>query len=527
MFLHYKKYVQGLAQRGILYIDTHWSEHKNMKKVKKFAFSLTELMISIIIISLIAGAFAPVITKKLSASSIKLGSTGGDFNTNCIENCLLCQKDKCVLCKTGFSYDKETNTCINCSEKFNAYTLKCTSDEVIRCAKGYYIENNTCTKCPVGYYCPDGKTKNQCQAGYTTDGGAISEQECKVAFSEKAFTESTTWTVPSGVTKVKITLVGGGSGGENSCSVNYGSDIITTSQYWTIPTKIAGKTVTVEACGAGGETGGYIDSRGNDFRTFGGYGYYSSKSVDLSSYSYLAITIGTRSKTQGESRTYGACGSTCTGASGGGATYVKSPDGTELVVAGGGSGGANYASCNINGSVTSITCGGGDGERGDRGGARMERGTPTTRQAPSYFTTSYCETAKQGAVRVSFTGTTGGNGGASGKVYVKDNVSVTPGTNIRIEIGNAGAAGASGEDSYIKINSSIVATSASGSAVAGTAASGTTGGIGGVATISKGNLCTAAQAGQDANGYGCGGGGGTYPNAGGKGSSGYVLIQKI
>ena len=45
---------------------------------KKFiAFSLVELMISLITISLITAAFAPVITKKLSAGTITVGSFGG------------------------------------------------------------------------------------------------------------------------------------------------------------------------------------------------------------------------------------------------------------------------------------------------------------------------------------------------------------------------------------------------------------------------------------------------------------------
>ena len=51
-------------------------------KIKKFensieAFSLVELMISLITISLIAAAFAPVITKKLSHGTITVGSFGG------------------------------------------------------------------------------------------------------------------------------------------------------------------------------------------------------------------------------------------------------------------------------------------------------------------------------------------------------------------------------------------------------------------------------------------------------------------
>ena len=45
--------------------------------IKRLAFSLVELMISLITISLITAAFAPVITKKLSAGTITVGSFGG------------------------------------------------------------------------------------------------------------------------------------------------------------------------------------------------------------------------------------------------------------------------------------------------------------------------------------------------------------------------------------------------------------------------------------------------------------------
>ena len=66
------------------------------------AFSLIELMISLIVISLVAAAFAPVITKKLSSSSIFAGSIGGGFSKSCSnisEDCALCAGDTCLSCK--------------------------------------------------------------------------------------------------------------------------------------------------------------------------------------------------------------------------------------------------------------------------------------------------------------------------------------------------------------------------------------------------------------------------------------------
>ena len=67
------------------------------------AFSLVELMISLITISLIAAAFAPVITKKLSKNNITVGSFGGggggggaSLECSGISDCILC-KDKVIL----------------------------------------------------------------------------------------------------------------------------------------------------------------------------------------------------------------------------------------------------------------------------------------------------------------------------------------------------------------------------------------------------------------------------------------------
>ena len=50
--------------------------------IKRLAFSLVELMISLITISLITAALAPVITKKLSAGTITVGSFGGGSATS-------------------------------------------------------------------------------------------------------------------------------------------------------------------------------------------------------------------------------------------------------------------------------------------------------------------------------------------------------------------------------------------------------------------------------------------------------------
>ena len=97
---------------------------KFMLKFFKSGFSLIELMISLIIISLIAAAFVPVITKKLARSSIVVGSFGnnssGGVSENCSnisEDCALCAGDTCLSCKKTCSAGETLDT-TNCTCKF-------------------------------------------------------------------------------------------------------------------------------------------------------------------------------------------------------------------------------------------------------------------------------------------------------------------------------------------------------------------------------------------------------------------------
>ena len=113
---------------------SHLGDLKNENKKKFYlAFSLIELMISLIVISLIAAAFVPVITKKLARFSIVAGSFGGNSSggvsekcSNIGENCALCAGDTCLSCK---------NKC-GTGEVLNSKNCKC-EDTV-----PYYIKIN-------------------------------------------------------------------------------------------------------------------------------------------------------------------------------------------------------------------------------------------------------------------------------------------------------------------------------------------------------------------------------------------------
>ncbi|MBR1617559.1 hypothetical protein IJ670_05340, partial [bacterium] len=77
---------------------------------KALAFSLIELLISLIAISCITAAFAPVISKKLMSNSISIASSsnnnsgGGGLSPDCThisQNCQSCLGDTCLSCNTA------------------------------------------------------------------------------------------------------------------------------------------------------------------------------------------------------------------------------------------------------------------------------------------------------------------------------------------------------------------------------------------------------------------------------------------
>ena len=121
---------------------------KNLKSFFK-GFSLVELMISLITISLISAAFAPIITKKLSSMGVTVGSFGGNGGGG--------------TTPTG-----------------------CTSD--IQCTTGYYLDSEcVCQKCNIAncLQCnSNGKSCSQCASGYTNINGKCISQACDAEHNE-------------------------------------------------------------------------------------------------------------------------------------------------------------------------------------------------------------------------------------------------------------------------------------------------------------------------------------------------------
>ena len=143
-----------------------------MKTLK--AFSLIELTISLITISCIMAAFAPIITKKLkiSSSSSSPISTVKPECSKFSEDCKLCDSNSCLICNKNCNENEyknisscECEPCTNRGEK----CLTCNANKCTKCDTGYGItKEGGCEICNKGYYsdktckpCPTGQYQNQ------------------------------------------------------------------------------------------------------------------------------------------------------------------------------------------------------------------------------------------------------------------------------------------------------------------------------------------------------------------------------
>ena len=157
-----------------------------MKHIK--AFSLIELMISLITISCIVAAFTPVITKKLKISNVTIsGNNVSDITTECSDkfssNCKLCTKSYCIQCELsscpiGQYTESKSCSCKNCSDIFSNCS-ECDSTKCTKCKdNNYYINNGKCENCPTNKICDgiNAYDKSYCTnppAGYYCDGNNI------------------------------------------------------------------------------------------------------------------------------------------------------------------------------------------------------------------------------------------------------------------------------------------------------------------------------------------------------------------
>lgn len=130
----------------------------SFQKIK--AFSLIELLISLIVISVITASFAPVVSKKLRHGNISITqgaskSLTGDCPVH--QNCVLCyEKEKttsCLVCMTNCASDEYADrancNCVKCSSKFSG-CYNCIEPRCTRCNAGYGLKDGACEYCGAG-----------------------------------------------------------------------------------------------------------------------------------------------------------------------------------------------------------------------------------------------------------------------------------------------------------------------------------------------------------------------------------------
>ena len=154
--------------------------HSHKRFLKKLAFSLVELMISLIVISIVTAAFAPLITKKLKTSDQSIGTatptsiTSSTICNSVSKGCIECEDDKCLAASDGYFINASNKSqacnsvitgCAKCSD-----TLTCSQAE-----DGYYMNGSTPTTCPEGCAeCSSASACSGCKSGYYLNGSNCS-----------------------------------------------------------------------------------------------------------------------------------------------------------------------------------------------------------------------------------------------------------------------------------------------------------------------------------------------------------------
>ncbi len=135
----------------------------------KKAFSLIELLISLITISVIMAAMAPVITHKLKHGGVSIGTKKLSMKCPATvgSDCTLCLGNQCIACPIGCGTQfKNTLTC-KCETCTVANCANCASgvNGCDRCKAGYQKSGNSCVACPSGQYSTEGGTCQKCPKG--------------------------------------------------------------------------------------------------------------------------------------------------------------------------------------------------------------------------------------------------------------------------------------------------------------------------------------------------------------------------
>ena len=268
----------------------------------KRAFSLVELMVTLVVISCIMTALVPAITKKLKSQGITVGgSIGGgggssssgssnydpNLTMDCEENfgasCDLCYTNACIscnlVCDEGQYKNVSSCSCVDCKGLYGEFCADCDTNKCTRCIDGHgltsgggctdltcpdgqYTDNGTtlCKTCEAGYYCVNG-AKTACEFDEYSISGAINCIKCNKAVSgcERCSSATNCTKCEAGYTLAN-----------NSCSYQMEEKEFTAVETHTfnIPDDVKKIKALVVSGGAGGG-GGAITAMTTDFITAG------------------------------------------------------------------------------------------------------------------------------------------------------------------------------------------------------------------------------------------------------------------
>ena len=118
---------------------------------KIFAFSLIEILVTMITLSCFAAVFVPVFTKKQAKKRAMMTSTHDNVSSDCSQfgdDCTLCYKDKCISCELFCGNENEyledsECACKKCLEKFENCAT-CDKEKCKSCESGYTLTDKKC-----------------------------------------------------------------------------------------------------------------------------------------------------------------------------------------------------------------------------------------------------------------------------------------------------------------------------------------------------------------------------------------------
>lgn len=343
------------------------------------SFTIMEIMVGILVVSVLLSAFTPVISKKISSTGRSVTATLGKLGSDAECGQLSLNGGTCGACLGGFCF----NCNISCGDYQKINSLQCKCEDLAECAAGKYMDMTiySCVECEAGYYCPGGKnSKQECPDGkYSIKLGATDESDCsscsdkvkhckscnsstgecnecvsgyelsddKLKCSSKCPSDAVCVSSGGNVTvkyytqgekksikvteagKIKVNLISGGYGG-NGGGGKVINKTFNTTEVWNISEALKGKYFQYSACGGAGASGCALNKTGttNYNGKIGGNGAYIIKATTqmLTDIENLQVVVG-----------LGA--TTCS--SGGEASYLNSSSYHNASYTAGGGGGAS------------------------------------------------------------------------------------------------------------------------------------------------------------------------------------------